>query len=95
MDVPHRPRPINELLSKLQEWLDTNRDIILWHDEFDQLNDKTEIAYDLYMTSHQSKHSIGVIMVSNQPPEQLEIESRSDSRLNYTTLEIQRTRKTN
>lgn len=87
--APRKGKPIDELLSKLQEWLDKNRDIVIWLDEYDQLDDKTEIAYDLFMTSSEAKQSIGVIMVSNQPPNQLEIKPRSNSRLNYRILELE------
>jgi len=66
-------------------------------DEFDQLQDKTEVAYDLHMLSQQTQNKLGLVLISNLPPDEMFLDSRSWSRLNsrilkfepYTTNQLQ------
>lgn len=80
--------PVDELLSKLREWLDKNRGIAVALDEFDQLDDKTEVVYDLHLLNQEAENKIGVVMMSNQEPDQLQLEPRSMSRVSYGTLQF-------
>lgn len=86
--APRKGKPVDELLSKLREWLDKNRGFAIALDEFDQLEEKTEIVYDLQLLNEQSEHNVGVVMVSNQPPTALQLDPRSRSRLNCQTLQF-------
>jgi cell division control protein 6 len=87
--APRKGKPVDELLSKLREWLDKNKGFAVALDEFDQLSDRTEIVYDLQMLNEEAKNKVGVIMVSNQHPRQINLDPRSRSRLNCQTLEFQ------
>jgi len=95
--APRKGKPVDELLSKLREWLDKNRCVALSLDEFDQLQDKTEVAYDLHMLSQQTQNKLGLVLISNLPPDEMFLDSRSWSRLNsrilkfepYTTNQLQ------
>jgi cell division control protein 6 len=87
--APRKGKPVDELLSKTREWLDKNRCIAITLDEFDQMNEKTEIAYDLQLLNAKADNQIGVVMISNQPPAELNLDPRSQSRLNHQTLEFQ------
>ena len=84
--APRKGKPVDELLSKLKEWLDKNRGVAVAIDEFDQLQKKTEIIYDLQMLNQEAENSLGIVMVSNQPPSQVQLDPRSQSRLNCQTL---------
>jgi cell division control protein 6 len=86
--APRKGKPVDELLSKIREWLDKNRGVALAIDEFDQLDEKTEVIYDLQMVNEQADSSLGVVMVSNQPPERVQLDPRSQSRLNCQTLQF-------
>jgi len=79
---------VDELLSKLREWLDKNRGVVVAVDEFDQLEEKTEVIYDLQMLNEESENSLGLVMVSNQPPSRVQLDPRSQSRLNCQTLQF-------
>ena len=37
-------------------------------DEFDQLDGKTEVVYDLQLLNEEAEHHIGTILVSNRDP---------------------------
>ncbi|MFA1610032.1 Cdc6/Cdc18 family protein [Halobellus rubicundus] len=87
--APRKGKPIDELLSKIKEWLDKNRGVAVAIDEFDQLEDPTEVIYDLSMVNQESQNSLGLVMVSNQPPQQVQLDPRSRSRLNCQTLQFQ------
>jgi len=87
--APRKGKPVDEILSKIKEWLDKNRGVVVVLDEFDQLDDRTEVAYDLEMLSSDTEHQLGVIMVSNQHPNDIEMAPRSRSRLNCRTLEFE------
>ena len=83
--APRKGKPVDELLSKIREWLDKNRAVAVAIDEFDQLEEKTEVIYDLQMVNEEADSSLGVVMVSNQPPERVQLDPRSQSRLNCQT----------
>lgn len=87
--VPRKGKPVDELLSKIGEWLDKNRGFAVALDEFDQLDEKTEVIYDLQMLNSDSENKLGTVMVSNQHPRTLNLDPRSRSRLNCQTLEYQ------
>ncbi|WP_132056694.1 Cdc6/Cdc18 family protein [Halorussus amylolyticus] len=87
--APRKGKPVDELLSKLREWLEKNRSIAVSLDEFDQLRDKTEVAYDLHMLSQQTGNKLGLVMISNLPPDALVLDSRSWSRLNCRPIEFE------
>ena len=84
--APRKGKPVDELLSKLREWLDKNRGVAVAIDEFDQLQEKTEIIYDLQMLNQEADNSLGLVMVSNKPPSKVHLDPRSQSRLNCQTL---------
>ena len=87
--APRKGKPVDELLSKLQEWLDKNQGFAVALDEFDQLDDRTEVIYDLQILNQEAENKVGVVMVSNQHPRQIDLDPRSQSRLNCQTLEFQ------
>jgi len=87
--APRKGKPVDELLSKLQEWLDKNQGFAVALDEFNQVDDRTEVIYDLQMLNQESENKVGVVMVSNQHPRQIDLDPRSQSRLNCQTLEFQ------
>ncbi|WP_254762243.1 Cdc6/Cdc18 family protein [Natrinema marinum] len=87
--APRKGKPVDELLSKLREWLQKNRSVAVSLDEFDQLKEKTEVAYDLHMLSQQTENKLGLIVTSNLPPDELMLDSRSWSRLNCRTIEFE------
>ncbi|WP_206042110.1 Cdc6/Cdc18 family protein [Haloarcula argentinensis] len=86
--APRKGKPVDELLSKLREWLDKNRGVAVAIDEFDQLQEKTEIIYDLQMLNEEAENPLGIVMVSNQPPSKVHLDPRSQSRLNCQTLQF-------
>ena len=63
--APRKGKPVDELLSKIREWLDKNRGIAVALDEFDQLEDQTEVVYDLQMLNEEAENPLGILMVSN------------------------------
>lgn len=86
--APRKGKPVDELLSKLREWLDKNRGFVVALDEFDQLDERTEVIYDLQMLNQEAENHLGTVMVSNQDPRQVELDPRSRSRLNCQTLQF-------
>lgn len=84
--TPRKGKSIDQLLLKIQEWLDKDSDMAIVLDEFDQHQDQTEIVYDLQMCREEAENELGVILVSNQPPEDLNLDPRSESRLSYKTV---------
>ena len=87
--APRKGKPVDERLGKLREWLDKNRSVAVALDEFDQLEDKAEIVYDLHMLSQQTGNKLGLVLISNIPPEQFVIDERSWSRLNCRAIEFE------
>lgn len=86
--APRKGKPVDELLSKIREWVDKNHNVAITLDEFDQLQERTEIIYDLQLINEEADNEIGLIMVSNQPPQQIQLDPRSQSRLNCHTLQF-------
>lgn len=87
--TPRKGRTVDELILKLEEWLDKNRSIALVLDEFDQLRDQNDVVYDFKEISKVTSNEIGLILVSNKPPKDLALDARSESRLSYRTLHFQ------
>jgi cell division control protein 6 len=79
---------VDERLSKLREWLDKNRSIVIVVDEFDQLKEKTKAVYDLQLLNQEAENDLAIVMVSNQYPTRLQLDPRTQSRLNCQTLEF-------
>ena len=84
--APRKGMPVDELLSKLREWLDKNRTVVVALDEVDQLDAKTQILYDLQLVNEEAENPIGVILVSNQQPSKIKLDPRSTSRLSCQIL---------
>ena len=87
--APRKGKPVDELLSKIREWLDKNRGVAVALDEFDQLQNQTEVIYDLQLVNEEAENSIGLLLVSNQHPTCISLDPRSQSRLSCKTLEFQ------
>lgn len=87
--APRKGMPVDELLSKLREWLDKNRGVAVALDEVDRLDAKTQVIYDLQLVNEEAEHPIGLVLVSNQPPSRIELDPRSQSRLSCQTLQFQ------
>lgn len=86
--APRKGKPVDELLTTLREWLDKHYSAVVVLDEFDQLRDQTRVAYDLQDASDAAESSLGLVFVSNQPPEDLELDLRTQSRIAYQPLEV-------
>jgi cell division control protein 6 len=84
--VPRKGRAVDSLLSRLQEWLDKNRSVVVVLDEFDQLGDATDVIYDLKQLRAETEHELGVIMLCNESRPEESLDARCRSRLNYTTV---------
>ena len=84
--VPRKGRPVDELLSRIEEFVDKSRGVAVALDEFDKLGDQSEVVYDLQMIGHESVQGLGLVLVSNRGPEMVDIDSRSESRLSCQTL---------
>lgn len=84
--APRKGKPVDALLGKLREWLDKNRSVAVALDEFDQLEDKAEIVYDLHMLSQQTENKLGLVLISNLPPDAFVLDERSWSRLHCRTV---------
>lgn len=87
--APRKGKPVDALLGKIREWLDKNRSVAVALDEFDQLVDAAEIIYDLHLVSRQADHKLGLVLVSNLPPDELVLDERSWSRLHCQTVEFE------
>lgn len=86
--APRKGKPVDELLEKLREWLNKHPGALIILDECDQLDDPAAIVYDLLQPSVDTENFIGLILISNQPPTQLQLDPRSESRLGYQPLEF-------
>jgi cell division control protein 6 len=73
-------------LLQLREWLDKNVCVAVILDEFDQHRHQTEVVYDLQHTREEVENELGLILISNQPPAGIELDPRSESRLNYRAI---------
>jgi len=87
--TPRKGKAIDELLLKIKEWMDKKSNIAIALDEFDQHQSQTEVAYDLQMCREEAENELGVILVSNQPPEDLTLDPRSESRLSYKPVHFE------
>lgn len=86
--APRKGKPVDELVARLQEWLDKTRGVAVALDEFDQLRAQTEIIYDLQQVSAAADTSLGLLLVSNQHPTTIDLDPRSESRLTCHTLKF-------
>jgi len=86
--APRKGKPVDELLTKLGEWLTKNRSVVLTLDEFDQLEDASEIIYDLELVTGEAANHLGLVMISNRHPSKLYLDPQSRSRLNCQTLQF-------
>ena len=86
--APRKGKPVDALLSKLREWLDKHHGAVVALDEFDQLSDQTRVVYHLQEASNAADHALGLLLVSNQSPNSLDLEPRSHSRVSYRPLEV-------
>lgn len=84
-----RGKSVDELVSKLEIWLDRNRDVAVALDEVDQLDDLAEVLYDLQHVDAAADNDLGIVMVSNQPPDEVTLDQRTESRLSYRTVEFE------
>ena len=85
--APRKGRPVDEILSRLQEFVGKSRGgVAVALDEFDRLGDQTEVVYDLEMLSNSVERDLGLVMVSNRGPRQVRLDPRSESRLDCLTL---------
>lgn len=87
--APRKGKPVDERFGKLRKWLDKHRSVAVPLDEFDQLEDKTEIIYDLHMISQQAETNLGLVLISNLSPDEFMLDDRSWSRLNCQTVEFE------
>lgn len=87
--APRKGKPVDELLAKLREWVDKNRSLAVGLDEFDKLNGQTEVIYDLHHIRETAAHQVGLLLVSNEPPSNIQLNPRSESRLTCHTLTFQ------
>ena len=76
-------KPIDAALRRLQEWVAKHQCVAVVLDEFDRHRAQTDIIYDLHHVSTAADNELGVILISNQPPSELHLNPRSQSRLNY------------
>ncbi|WP_303704018.1 cell division control protein Cdc6 [Haloquadratum walsbyi] len=80
-------RPVDGILSRLQEFIRKNRSgVAIALDELDCLGDQTEVVYNLEMLSSSIEKDIGLMMVPNRDPRQLWSDLRSESRLDCSIL---------
>lgn len=86
--APRKGIPVDELLSKLREWLDKNRGVAVALDEVDQLDAKTQVLYDLQLVNEEATNPLGLVLVSNRPPSRIELDPRSRSRLSCHPLQF-------
>ena len=83
-------KPIDEALCRLQEWVAKHRCVAVVLDEFDRHRAQTDIIYDLHHVSTAVDNELGVILISNQPPSEIHLGSRSRSRFNYRSVSFGR-----
>lgn len=86
--APRKGKPVDELVSKISEWLGKNRGVAVAIDEFDQLKHQTEVIYDLQIANSEAENPLGLTMISNKSPTQIELDPRSRSRLSCQTLKF-------
>lgn len=87
--APRKGKPVDEILSKLEEWLDKNRSVAVALDEFDQLQAPSEIVYDLHRTSQAAASNIGMIFIADNVDVRAELLPRCQSRVPMQMVEFQ------
>ncbi len=87
--APRKGKPVDELLSILNEWLDKNRSIAVALDEFDKHDSGSEIMYDLHQSSITAENDVGLVVITDRPEIRDEIEPRSKSRIPLREVEFQ------
>lgn len=88
--APRKGKPIDELLRQFREWMAKHQCVAVVLDEFDRHQAQTDIIYDLHHVSTAVDNEIGVILISNKPPSEIHLDSRSRSRLNYRPVYFDR-----
>jgi len=88
--APRKGKPVDELLSKVREWLDKNRGVAVALDEFDQLDDANKVIYDLHKACEDADNELGLVLISDEQSSELELDPRSQSRLRYQSIEFTR-----
>lgn len=86
--APRKGKPIDELLTRLQERVEKGWGVAVALDEFDQLAEQNEVLYDLHELNVETENHCGIVLASNKPPSEIELEQRTRSRLGYQTLEF-------
>lgn len=86
--APRKGKPVDELLSRLREWLDKTQSIAVALDEFDQLDEQNKVIYDLQHLSENAENNFGVVLVSNKHPTEIQLDPRSESRFSCRTMEF-------
>lgn len=86
--APRKGKPVDTLLATLREWVDKNQSLAIILDEFDKLSDQTEIIYDLNHVGHAAENNLGLLLVSNEHPSNIQLDPRSESRLSCRPLEF-------
>jgi len=79
--VPRKGRPVDQLLSRITEFVGKSDGVAVALDEFDKLGDQTEVVYDLQYVSEEADQHLGMVPVSNQGPDRVNLDPRSESRL--------------
>jgi len=84
---PRKGNPVDETLSRIQEFVEKSRGgVAVALDEFDRLQDPTEVVYDLHLISEGIDQNLSMVLVSNRQPTRLKLDPRSESRLSCQTL---------
>lgn len=86
--APRKGNPVDELLGKLREWLCKHYGVTVVLDEVDQLEDADEVLYDLHQISEVIDQRLGLILISNQPPSEIQLDPRSQSRIAVKPVEF-------
>lgn len=87
--APRKGKPIDELLTLLEERVDKYGSVAVALDEFDQLDEQNEVVYDLHDLNVETENHCGMVLSSNKPPSEIELEQRTRSRLGYRSLKFE------
>lgn len=87
--APRKGKASDQLLKMLQEWLEKNGGLVVVLDEFGQLDDQAEVVYNLHQCSKATGTPLGLVLVSNKPPDEIQLDPRAASRLCYQTIQFQ------
>lgn len=86
--APRKGNPVDELLGKLREWLTKHYGAVVVLDEVDQLEEADEVLYDLHQISEEIDQRLGLILISNRSPVDLQRDSRTQSRIALQPIEF-------